>query len=55
MNASLAFRWRYADWIVLSTLYGRKTANAVLSRSPRKPVAKATAPAKIPIPCRCTA
>lgn len=52
MNASLALRWRYADWIVLSALYGRKTANIVLSRPARKPVGKATAPTGIPIPCR---
>jgi hypothetical protein len=40
MTASLAFRWRHAELLVLSSLYGRQAADAVLSRpAARKPVA----------------
>ncbi len=55
MKASLFQRWQNADLIVLSALYGKR-ANAVLSRSARKPVAYAdgTRPqlAGIPVPVR---
>ncbi len=58
MTASIAFRWRHADLIVLSALYGRRAAEAVLSRPARKPVAcsrKSAAPRGIPIPRRYAA
>ena len=55
MNASLFQRWRNADLIVLSAVYGKR-ANSVLSRPARKPFAYAsrTRPqlAGIPIPVR---
>ncbi len=52
MTASLAFRMRYAELIVLSALYGRTVADAVLSRPARKPVASCSKKpaAGIPIP-----
>ncbi len=55
MSASIAYRWLNADLIVLSALYGRQAADAVLSRPARKPVVslkKSVAAAGIPIPRR---
>jgi hypothetical protein len=55
MNASLAYRWRYAEKFVLLPLYGKQTTEAVLSRPARKPVSSAivrSAPNGLPIPVR---
>jgi hypothetical protein len=55
MNASLLQRWRKADQIVLSALYGQR-AHTVLSRPAGKPVAYAGSPrlrvTGTPIPVR---
>ncbi len=55
MNASVAYRWRNAEMLVLAPLYGKQT-DVVLSRPARKPAASSVAPrpntAGIPIPSR---
>ena len=55
MNASVAYRWRNAEMLVLAPLYGKET-DVVLSRAARKPVASSVVArpnsAGIPIPSR---
>jgi hypothetical protein len=51
MNASVAFRWRNAEMLVLAPLYG-KQIDAVLSRAARKPVQPCRMSSGIPIPGR---
>jgi hypothetical protein len=51
MNASVAYRWRNAEMLVLAPLYG-KQIDTVLSRVARKPVQSCRMSFGIPIPRR---
>ncbi len=51
MNASVAYRWRNAEMLVLAPLYGKQT-DAVLSRVARKPVQCCRLSSGSPIPRR---
>lgn len=59
MNASVAYRWRNAEMLVLVPLYGNRVADAVLSRRARKPVVcnsmRRSVPAGIPVLRRAVA
>lgn len=56
MNASVAYRWRNAEMLVLAPLYGKQSADAVLSRVARKAVQSSSFirlyPAGIAVPIR---
>ncbi len=49
MNASVAYRWRNAEMLILAPLYGKQT-DAVLSRVARKPVRSCRLSSGLPIP-----
>ena len=55
MNASIAYRLRNAEMLVLAPIYGKRD-DAVISRVARKPVASSSTnnrrPAGIPIPLK---
>jgi hypothetical protein len=38
MKASVAYRWRNAEMLVLAPLFGRRATETVISRTGRKPV-----------------